>query len=97
MDINLEIWGAGTARTLRPIWMAEELGIKYKLFPIGPRTGETQTEEFTKLNTKQKIPLLKHDDFLSNCGICKGNARRSRCDKITAAREQNPDRRPRPD
>ena len=72
MNLNLEIWGAGTARTLRPIWMAEELGLEYKLFPIGPRTGETQTKEFTKLNTKQKIPLLKHDDFLlsESVAIC---------------------------
>ena len=73
MNLNIEIWGAGTARTLRPIWMAEELGLKYKLFPIGPRTGETQTKEFTKLNTKQKIPLLKHDDFLlsESVAICR--------------------------
>ena len=73
MNLNLEIWGAGTARTLRPIWMAEELGLKYKLFPIGPRTGETQTKEFTKLNTKQKIPLLKHDDFIlsESVAICR--------------------------
>ena len=73
MNLNLEIWGAGTARTLRPIWMAEELGLKYKLFPIGPRTGETQTEEFIKLNAKQKIPLLKHDDFLlsESVAICR--------------------------
>ena len=73
MNLNLEIWGAGTARTHRPIWMAEELGLEYKLFPIGPRTGETQTIEFTKLNTKQKIPLLKHDDFLlsESVAICR--------------------------
>ena len=73
LNLNLEIWGAGTARTLRPIWMAEELGLEYKLFPIGPRTGETQTKEFTKLNTKQKIPLLKHDDFIlsESVAICR--------------------------
>ena len=48
MDTNQEIilWGSGTARTLRPIWMAEELGLSYVLKPIGPRTGETQTKEF---------------------------------------------------
>ena len=46
-------WGAGTARTFRPIWMAEELGLSYILKPIGPRTGETQTKEFTSLNRKQ--------------------------------------------
>ena len=54
MNPILELWGAGTARTLRPIWMAEELGLPYELYPIGPRTGETQTEDYTSLNPKQK-------------------------------------------
>ena len=43
--IQLTLWGAGTARTLRPIWVAEELGLEYRLEPIGPRTGETKTED----------------------------------------------------
>ncbi len=60
---DLKIWGAGTVRTLRPIWVAEELGLDYKLYPIGPRTGETQTDEFTHLNPKQKIPFLEHGDI----------------------------------
>ena len=59
----IKLWGAGTARTLRPIWMAEELEINYELFPIGPRTGETQTPEFTEINPKQKIPALQHGEF----------------------------------
>ena len=64
MNPTLELWGAGTARTLRPIWMAEELGLLYELYPIGPRTGETQTEDYTSLNPKQKIPLLRYGNFL---------------------------------
>ncbi len=59
---DLKIWGAGTVRTLRPIWVAEELELDYKLYPIGPRTGETKTNEFTNLNPKQKIPFLEHGD-----------------------------------
>jgi len=54
----ITLWGAGTGRTLRPIWVAEELGIEYDLKPIGPRTGETLTAQFTRLNRKQKIPVL---------------------------------------
>ena len=60
---TVKIWGAQTARSLRPIWMAEELEIDYELLPIGPRTGETLSEEYTKLNQKQKIPFLEHGDF----------------------------------
>jgi len=69
----LKIWGAGTARTLRPIWMAEELSLDYELFPIGPRTGETQTKEYSDLNPKQKIPLIQDGDFVlsESLSICR--------------------------
>ena len=70
---DLTFWGAGTARTFRPIWMAEELGLKYKLNPIGPRTGETLTKEYTALNPKQKIPMMEHGNFSlsESVAICK--------------------------
>ncbi|MFK7914472.1 MAG: glutathione S-transferase family protein [Pseudomonadales bacterium] len=58
MAHSITLWGAGTSRTLRPIWVAEELGVAYELRPIGPRTGETQSAEFTRLCPQQKIPLL---------------------------------------
>ncbi len=62
-ETDLIFWGAGTARTLRPIWVAEELGLTYKLNPIGPRTGETQTAEYTALNPKQKVPFCVDGDL----------------------------------
>lgn len=52
-------WGAGTMRTFRPLWVAEELGLAYELFGIGPRTGETRTDDYTRLNPKQKIPFMQ--------------------------------------
>ena len=58
-QIPITLWGVGTARTLRPIWVAEELGLHYELKPIGPRTGETKTEAYTALNPKQKIPFCE--------------------------------------
>ena len=60
---QIRFWGAGTSRTLRPIWVAEELGVAYELMPIGPRTGETQTEDYTRLNPKQKVPAMVIGDF----------------------------------
>ena len=57
------LWGASTTRTLRAIWAAEEVGIDYEIRKIGPRTGETQTEEYVRLNPKRKIPLLIEGDF----------------------------------
>lgn len=63
MSEPVRFWGAGTSRTLRPIWVAEELGIPYELMPIGPRTGETQTPEYGALNPKRKIPFLEAGAF----------------------------------
>lgn len=57
-EAEITLWGVGTSRTLRPIWVAEELGLDYALKRIGSRTGETQTEAYSQLNPKQKIPLL---------------------------------------
>ncbi|MED6301962.1 MAG: glutathione S-transferase family protein, partial [Pseudomonadota bacterium] len=47
---RVTIWGTSTPRSFRPLWMAEELGIRYEHKPIGPRTGETQTPEYQQLN-----------------------------------------------
>jgi glutathione S-transferase len=57
------LWGAGTPRTMRAHWILHELGLSYERRPFGPRTGETQTVEFTKLNPRQKIPVLQDGDF----------------------------------
>jgi glutathione S-transferase len=60
---KLILWGIGTSRTIRAHWAMAELGLEYETRPIGARTGETQTAEYTQLNPRQKIPLLQDDDF----------------------------------
>lgn len=60
---NLTLWGVGTSRTVRPHWALAELGLRYETYAIGPRTGETKTAEYTKLNPRQKVPLLQDGDF----------------------------------
>jgi glutathione S-transferase len=60
---RLVLWGVGTSRTLRAHWALHELGLDYKSRPILPRSGETKTQEYTRLNPRQKIPLLQDGDF----------------------------------
>jgi glutathione S-transferase len=43
--------------------MLHELGLEYETRPIGSRTGETATPEFTRLNPRQKIPLLQDGEI----------------------------------
>jgi glutathione S-transferase len=57
------LWGAGTPRTMRAHWILHEVGLKYERRPIGSRTGETQTDEFTRINPSQKIPVLQDGEF----------------------------------
>ena len=70
---TITIWGAHTPRSLRPLWMAEELALDYQHRPIAPRSGETQTPEYTQLNPKQKIPLLVDADITltESVAICR--------------------------
>lgn len=58
---ELTLWGGGTVRTFRAHWMLHELGLDYEPRLIGSRTGETQSEEFRRLNPKEKIPVLVDD------------------------------------
>jgi len=62
-ESSITVWGAVTPRALRVHWALEELGLEYNVQPIQSRTGETQTEEYTQLNPKQKIPYLQDGDF----------------------------------
>jgi glutathione S-transferase len=61
---GLILWGVGTSRTIRAHWALHELGLTYERRPIQPRTGETQTAEFTALSARQKIPLLQDNEFV---------------------------------
>lgn len=63
-DADLRLWGIGTNRTMRAHWMLAELDLDYETRPIGPRTGETLSPEFLRLNPKHKIPVLEHGPFV---------------------------------
>ena len=60
---RLVLWGVGTSRTMRAHWALHELGLDYESKPILARSGETKTQEYTRLNPRQKIPLLQDGDF----------------------------------
>ena len=44
-------------------WALHELGLAYSTRAIQSRTGETQTEAFTQLNRRQKIPVLQDGEL----------------------------------
>ena len=61
---TVTLWGAGTGRTHRTLWFAEEMGIPFDHKPIGPRTGETKTPEYLAINPRHKVPSLVHGDIV---------------------------------
>ena len=58
------LWGAGSSRPMRALWMLHELELPYEHRPIRSRTGETLTPEYTRLNPSQKIPTLQDGEFV---------------------------------
>lgn len=61
---DLTLWGAGTPRPFRVLWMLEEYGLAYEHRPIQSRSGETYTEDYLALNPKHKIPTFVQGDFV---------------------------------
>ncbi len=49
------------------------MGVDYELKPIGPRTGETQTPEYTQMTRKQKVPFMQSDEvsLSESLAICR--------------------------
>ncbi len=63
MKDRLEVWGVGTARTIRVHWALQELKVPHTVQPVQSRSGETQTPDFLALNPRGKIPVLQHGDL----------------------------------
>jgi len=64
MPHELTLFGIGTSRTMRAHWMLLELGLDYESRGIQPRSGETLTDQFRRLNPRHKIPVLQHGAFV---------------------------------
>lgn len=61
---DITVYGIVTSRALRAHWALAELDLPYCTEPVGSRTGQTQTEAYTRLDPRQKIPVLKDGDFV---------------------------------
>jgi glutathione S-transferase len=49
---------------MRVHWALHELRLPYDTRAVQPRSAETQTAEFKKLNSRQKIPVLQDGGFV---------------------------------
>ena len=60
----LRIYGSVKSRTIRVLWMADELGLKYDQKDWLPRAPETQTPEYRVLNPNGRVPTIDDDGFI---------------------------------
>jgi len=61
---GLILWGIGTPRTLRPIWVLEELGLDYQYHATQSRTGQLDEPEMRRINPRHKVPMLRDGDLV---------------------------------
>lgn len=58
----ITLYGVPRSRTMRCLWMLEELGVPYENVPTHFATGECKTPEFLTINPNGHIPALVDGD-----------------------------------
>ncbi len=56
--MSLTIYGIAASRAVRPLWVAEELGLDYRHVPVPYQGGGARTPEMLALNPNGHIPVL---------------------------------------
>ena len=59
----LTIYGTPRSRTMRILWLAEELGLQYEHFPLSWDDPFLKTEDLLRLNPAGAIPTIVDDGF----------------------------------
>lgn len=59
----LTIHGSPRSRTMRVLWMAEELGLDYRHDPVAFDDPRLKSPEFLRLNPAGAIPTIEDGDF----------------------------------
>ena len=60
----LRLYGSVKSRTIRVLWMLNELGIPFDHKDWLPRAPETRTPEYRALNPNARVPTLDDDGFI---------------------------------
>lgn len=59
----IKLHGVPRSRTMRPLWMLEELGVPYENVKVS-FVGDARKPEFLRLNPNGHIPVLQDGDFV---------------------------------
>jgi glutathione S-transferase len=58
----IKIYGVPRSRTMRCLWMAEEIGVPYENIKTNFAKGEARTAEFLRINPNGHVPALEDGD-----------------------------------
>ncbi len=56
--MSLTIYGIAASRTVRPLWAATELGLRFEHVALNYATGASRTPEFLAINPNGHIPVV---------------------------------------
>lgn len=59
----LKIYGSPRSRTMRTLWIAEELELVYEHIPVAWDDPWLKTPEFLQINPAGTVPTIEHDGF----------------------------------
>jgi glutathione S-transferase len=59
----IKLYGVPRSRTMRPLWMLEELGVPYENVKVS-FIGDSRKPEFLRLNPNGHIPVLQDGDLV---------------------------------
>ena len=63
--MSIVIYGRHTSYNVQKVlWLLDELGLSYQHIELGGKPGDTETEEFGKLNPMRKVPVLVDNDHV---------------------------------
>jgi glutathione S-transferase len=62
--MTLRIYGIARTRAFRALWIALELGLDYKHFPIEIGAAGARAPEFLKINPNGRLPFIDDDGFV---------------------------------
>jgi glutathione S-transferase len=54
----MKLYGFGATRSLRVLWVLNELGVEFEFVPVNLRAGEHLLPQFLQLNPAGKVPVL---------------------------------------
>jgi glutathione S-transferase len=62
--MTLKIYGTPRSNTIRPLWLAHELGLKYELVEVTPGPEGSRKPDYMRLNPNGRVPCIDDDGVI---------------------------------